>query len=93
MPDKEGQLAGPAIMVLSAMIFGFFGFRMSATAADGEFVLFFALLTWTLRISAGLFVLSAGLTFVVPVAACWLLGVLILTHIPQQFMPKPPEGS
>ena len=68
MPEKTGKLAGPAIMILSAVIFGFFGFKMRATAIDGEFVLFFALLTWTLRISAGLFVLSAVLTFVVPVA-------------------------
>ncbi|MHC4219923.1 MAG: hypothetical protein ACYSU7_15885 [Planctomycetota bacterium] len=67
MPDKEGQLAGPAIMLLSALIFGYFGLNMSETAVDGEWVLFFALLTWTLRISAGLFILSAVLTFVVPV--------------------------
>jgi len=67
MPEKTGQLAGPAIMILSALVFGFFGFKMSSTALDGEFVLFFALLKWTLRISAGLFVLSAILTFVVSV--------------------------
>jgi hypothetical protein len=76
MPDKEGQLTGPAIMVLSALIFGYFGFRMTATAVDGEFVLFFALLTWTLRISAGLFVLSAVLTIVVPVAGNLLYALV-----------------
>jgi hypothetical protein len=76
MPEKTGQLAGPAIMILSALIFGYFGFRMSSTALDGEFVLFFALLTWTLRISAGLFVLSAILTFVVPVVGNLLYALV-----------------
>ena len=67
MPDKTGQLAGPVIMLLSALIFGYFGYTLKPTASDGQFVLFMALLTWTLRISAGLFVVSAVVTLVLPV--------------------------
>jgi hypothetical protein len=67
MADKTSQLTGPAIMVLSALVFGYFGFTMTDTASDGQFVLFFALLTWTLRISAILFVVAAVITFAAPV--------------------------
>ena len=45
MPEKQGRLAGPAIMILSALIFGFFGFRFEwiTRGAEGEFILFPAL--------------------------------------------------
>jgi len=76
MPEQEGRLAGPAIMLLSALIFGFFGFLMRETTVDGEWVLFFALLTWTLRISAGLFVVSAVVTFAAPVAGNLLYALV-----------------
>jgi hypothetical protein len=64
MPEKEQQLAGPVIMVLSALVFGFFGFfyTWSSRGAQGEFVLFPALLGWTLKVSSILFLLAAGLT-------------------------------
>jgi hypothetical protein len=76
MPEKTGQLAGPAIMILSALIFGYFGYTLRPTASDGQFVLFMALLTWTLRISAGLFVLSAVVTLVLPVVGNLLYALV-----------------
>jgi hypothetical protein len=70
MPEKTGQLAGPAIMILSALVFGYFGFfhTWNTRGAGGEFVLFPALLGWTLKISAVLFLVSGGLTIVKLVA-------------------------
>jgi hypothetical protein len=55
MAEKTGQLAGPAIMILSALIFGFFGFAYTwnTRGTGGEFVLFPALLGWTLKIRPG----------------------------------------
>lgn len=67
MNDKAGLLSGPGIMILSAVIFGFFGFSLSTTAPDAQFVLFMALLAWTLRISAILFVVSAAVTLIQPI--------------------------
>jgi hypothetical protein len=67
MADKTSQLTGPAIMVLSALIFGYFGWVIKPVATDGQTVLFMWLLSWTLRISAGLFVLSAVITLAAPV--------------------------
>jgi hypothetical protein len=66
MAEKTGQLAGPAIMILSALIFGFFGFAYTwnTRGTGGEFVLFPALLGWTLKISAILFVVAAVLATV-----------------------------
>jgi len=42
----SSELTGPGIMLISAAIFGYFGFftGMTATTANGEFVFFFALL-------------------------------------------------
>jgi len=72
MPEKEGRLAGPAIMILSALIFGYFGFlapvEWSMRGPDGEFILFPALLGWTLKISSILFLAAAGLTMIKAVA-------------------------
>jgi hypothetical protein len=67
MPEKTGQLAGPAIMLVSALIFGFFGFfyiDWSTPGVDGEPLLFRLLLGWTLKVSAVLFVVSAVLTLI-----------------------------
>ena len=50
--------------------------RLSACCREQEFVLFVALLTWTLRISAGLFVLSAVLTLIVPVVGNLLYALV-----------------
>ena len=67
MADKTSQLTGPAIMVLSALIFGYFGWQVKPVAADGETILFMWLLSWTLRISAGVFILCAVITLAAPV--------------------------
>lgn len=76
MKEAPSGLAGPAIMVLSALIFGYFGFTMTSRATDGQFVLFMALLTWTLRISSIVFVLSAALTFVKPILGNLLFSLV-----------------
>jgi len=65
MADKTSQLTGPAIMVLSALIFGFFGFYYidwNTPGVDGDPLLFRQLLGWTLKASSVLFILSAVLT-------------------------------
>jgi hypothetical protein len=76
MADKTSQLTGPAIMVLSALIFGYFGWQIKPVATDGQSVLFMALLSWTLRISAGLFILSAVVTLAAPVAGNLLYALV-----------------
>lgn len=64
------SLAGPGIMFISAAIFGYFGFtsNFNYTGVNGEFLLFVALLDYTLKISAIAFFLTGVLTFVAPVA-------------------------
>ncbi len=56
-------------MGLSAALFGYFGFSMRATAPDGQIVLFFAILMWTLRASCVCFAISALLYMVAPIAS------------------------
>ncbi|MFB3137848.1 MAG: hypothetical protein ACE10B_01335, partial [Phycisphaerales bacterium] len=61
----RSPLAGPGIMLLSAAIFGYFGFSTSwnyHSVMTGEFLLFVALLDWTLKGSAIAFGASALLT-------------------------------
>lgn len=76
-----GGLTGPFIMLLSAAIFGYFGFfiGLTPTTASGEFVLFFAILLWTLRIGAIVFAAAGLLTMVAPVAgnAVYAIGSLV----------------
>ncbi len=67
--------AGPVIMGLSAALFGYFGFSMQARASDGQLVLFFAILMWTLRGSCVCFALSALLYMIAPMAANLLFAV------------------
>ncbi len=67
--------AGPVIMGLSAALFGYFGFPMRATAPDGQVVLFFAILMWTLRASCVCFAISALLYVVAPIAANLLFAI------------------
>lgn len=62
MNEKRTLFASPVVMLLSAAIFGFFGFyALKPFNVRGEPILFMVLLTWTLRISAVLFLLSAVL--------------------------------
>lgn len=63
-------LASPVVMFLSAAIFAYFGFFIGLTpyTGSGEFVLFFAILLWTLRIGAVAFGVAGLLTMASPVA-------------------------
>ena len=78
MPHRTHNLTGPAMMLLSAAIFGYFGFATSwahYSPRTGEFLLFVALLEWTLKGSALAFVASAILAFVQPVLGSFVFGV------------------
>lgn len=74
------MLAGPWIMVLSAALFGYFGFWMRplSTGPQGQIVFLFALFAWTLKLSAIGFALSAGITFVRPLLGNMLYSVVSL---------------
>jgi hypothetical protein len=69
MRDEAGGLTGPGIMLLSALIFAFFGFVIGwiTQDANGRTLLFMVLWVWTLRISAVVFAASAVITFIKPV--------------------------
>jgi len=68
--ERHPALAGPGIMLLSAAIFGYFGFYVGPTSynALGQFILFFAMLQWTLKATTIGFVIAAVLTFAAPIA-------------------------
>lgn len=73
MPDQRPQstgIASPVIMLLSAAIFGYFGFFIGLTnqGPSGEVVFMFTLLLWTLRVGAIAFAASALIAFVQPTA-------------------------
>ena len=73
------MLSGPGIMLLSAAIFGYFGFATTwnhNSVIDGSFLLFVALLDWTLKGSAVGFGVAAVLTFVRPVIGNLIYGVV-----------------
>ena len=68
----------PGMMFLSAAIFGYFGFATSwnyNSTITGEFLLFVALLDWTLKGSAIVFLVAAVLTFVRPFAGNLIYGL------------------
>ena len=66
MANRDAMLSGPFIMLLSAAIFGYFGYfiGLTPTATTGEYVFFFALLLWTLRIGAVAFAVAGVLTLI-----------------------------
>ena len=70
-------LAGPGIMFISAALFGYFGFFMGLlhTNSLNQFVLFFALLDWTLKGTACGFILGGVLTVVRPVFGNLVYGL------------------
>ncbi len=70
MNQNKGLFDGPVVMLLSAAMFGFFGFSRDwgAPFPDGKVILFMVLLGWTLRITACVFLLSGLLVFAKPVA-------------------------
>ena len=65
-------LAGPGMMILSAAIFGFFGFFYiqwnPVSPINNNYLWFVAMCEWTLKISAVAFAAAAGLTVVNKVA-------------------------
>ena len=72
MNQNKGLFDGPVVMLLSAGIYGFFGFfyiDWSTLGVDGQPVLFRVLLGWTLKISACVFLLSGILALAKPFAA------------------------
>ena len=78
MSERPRDLAGPTIMLVSALLFGFMGFfaiNWSTPGVGGQVVLFRVLLGWTLKISAVLFGAGALLTFVSPVVANGIYAV------------------
>jgi len=75
MPDSRNTiaLAGPGSMILSAIIFGFFGFfyiqwNPYSAINPGQYLWFVALCKWTLQIGAVVFAVAAGVTMVNRVA-------------------------
>lgn len=61
------SFAGPGMMLISAALFGFFGFFMvnwNTPGVNGQAVLFRVLCGWTLKVSAIVFIISAVLTMV-----------------------------
>lgn len=76
-------------MLLSAALFGYLGFTTTwnYTGANGEFLLFVALLDWTLKISAIAFVASAAVTLAQPMvgsvmfAVCGLVSAIMFAVV------------
>lgn len=61
---ESSVLAGPGIMLLSAAIFGYFGFASSFNhqGTAGQLLVFVVMLEWTLKVSAIVFLAAAVLT-------------------------------
>ena len=69
-PSYQGH-AGPGIMLLSAALFGYFGFAYSwdPTGVDGQFLPFVVIVEWSLKGGAIGFVIAAVLSFLAAWAA------------------------
>ncbi|MHC4415317.1 MAG: hypothetical protein ACYS0G_08540 [Planctomycetota bacterium] len=79
MPHRTDNFTGPAVMLLSAAIFGYFGFATAwnqYSALTGEFLLFVALLEWTLKGSALAFAVSGLLAFARPALGSFIFGIV-----------------
>lgn len=72
-PSYQGH-AGPGIMLLSAALFGYFGFAYSwdPTGVDGQFLPFVVIVEWSLKGGAIGFVIAAVLSFL----AAWPAEIL-----------------
>ena len=73
-------------MIIAAVLFGYFGFMSGLTPFNqaGQYVLFFEVLIWTLRVGAIGFAISVVLTFVTPLFGGLLyalVGVLTSTGL------------
>lgn len=70
MNENNRLFAGPVAMLLSAAIFGFFGFfyvDWNSLSANDHVVLFRVLLGWTLKLSAVVFAVAGVVAFSRPV--------------------------
>lgn len=84
MPQQQYQqsvsLAGPGMMFFSAAIFGYFGFFYATwsyySIINGQFLLFVALLDWTLKVSAIANLVSGLITFANAKAGNLLYGIV-----------------
>lgn len=76
MNDGRITVISPWVMLISAAIFGYFGFgaRFVYTGSQGQFLLFVALYVWTLRGGAIVFFISGVLGFIAPLAASFIYG-------------------
>ena len=69
--QNKAVLNSPILILLSAAMFGFFGFfylDWNKPFPDGQVVLFMVLLGWTLKISALVFLAAGILAFLSPIA-------------------------
>jgi hypothetical protein len=75
------MLVGPWIMLLSAAIFGYFGFynvTFNTTGVNGQYLVYVAILEWTLKVSAVGFAIAGVLAFFAPMPANLLYSVMSL---------------
>lgn len=75
------MLVGSWIMLLSAAIFGYFGFfnaTFNTTGVNGQYLAYVAILEWTLKISAVGFAIAGVLAFFAPMPANLLYSVISL---------------
>jgi hypothetical protein len=76
--NNAAGLAGPGVMLVSAAIFGYFGFGvtwLTTSGINGQFLPYVAIFEWTLKIGAIVFLLSGLLTFMQPLAGNALYAV------------------
>lgn len=80
MSQHNHDLAGPGIMLLSAALFGYFGFATTwlTTGNAGQYLIYVSILEWALKASAIGFVLAAVITGVRPVAGNVVYAVISL---------------
>jgi hypothetical protein len=76
---RPAPFAGPAMMIISAVVFGFFGYfagiNWNTPGLDGDPLLFRQLLGWTLRIATWTFLACGLITFVQPLIGNALYAV------------------
>lgn len=81
MDQRSGSetMAGPVIMLISAAIFGYFGFlalNWNTPGVDGQPVFFRVLCGWTLKATAIAFAASVMVTFAAPLAGNLLYALV-----------------
>jgi len=75
---QSAMLAGPGIMLISAAIFGYFGFTTTFvyhSAATGQLLIYVPMLDWTLKVTAVAFLVCGLVTFKAPVIGNLAYGV------------------